>query len=169
MVPKRKTLGTSVLEGRQSFMILINHRSTSTVRSWLRKPWFVSQYNRELDYGANLNSHSNWLPHTLPTQNDQNGSEKAKFTPISNSSWKIHSAHVRQFLASSISLTMVGVRTVLDQRLLKSRKKSGLQGKGPIHIDSYNVQTLSSEAKLLEMEEELDNIKWDIVEKKHRE
>ncbi|KAH1026597.1 hypothetical protein HUJ05_000237 [Dendroctonus ponderosae] len=53
--------------------------------------------------------------------------------------------------------------TVRAEGAKNTRKRPGHQGRQLMHIASYNVQTLSPEAKLLEMEEELDNINWDIV------
>ncbi|KAH1019641.1 hypothetical protein HUJ04_009432 [Dendroctonus ponderosae] len=44
-----------------------------------------------------------------------------------------------------------------------SRKRPGHKGRQLMHIASYNVQTLSSEANILEIEVELNDIKWDIV------
>lgn len=37
------------------------------------------------------------------------------------------------------------------------------QRRKTLHIATYNVRTLSTESKLLELEEELDHIKWDIL------
>ncbi|XP_072397221.1 uncharacterized protein [Diabrotica undecimpunctata] len=66
-----------------------------------------------------------------------------------------------------------GDSTTSDQG--SGRKKDGVEGaknprvklgyhrRQPMHIASYNVKTMSSESKLLEMEEELKSIKWDVM------
>lgn len=43
------------------------------------------------------------------------------------------------------------------------RKRSGYHKERQMHITSYNVRTLISDQKMMELEEELKTIKWDII------
>ncbi|XP_072395136.1 uncharacterized protein [Diabrotica undecimpunctata] len=43
------------------------------------------------------------------------------------------------------------------------RVRSGYHGRQQMYIATYNVRTLSSEEKLLELKEELKYIKWDVM------
>ncbi|KAH1019388.1 hypothetical protein HUJ04_009214 [Dendroctonus ponderosae] len=85
-------------------------------------------------------------------------SEKTRYQPALAS--VIHPTNGPQSPTAPMYLTKVTVRA---EGAKNTRKRPGHQGRQLMHIASYNVQTLSSEAKLLEMEEELNNIKWDIV------